>query len=281
MQLGVMAYTYVGEWNETTSIKAIEEAARAGFDFIEIPMVNAYAINASLLKRQLADAGIGFQGSLVLPDYAHMPSKPNEAKKLLLTALDKIEEMGGNALTGVLYASPGQFTLEPPTAAEREICIQVLGEVAADAQKRGFTLALEPINRYETYVYNVVEDLLPAINKIGLPNVGIHLDTYHMNIDEHGFYNATKLAGERLFYVHVSESDRGTLGEGNVHWDDFFRALKEINYSGPLALESFTPAVSEMIAVCCIWRPAKYPIEEMVSRGNDFLKAKCKQYGLV
>jgi D-psicose/D-tagatose/L-ribulose 3-epimerase len=156
----------------------------------------------------------------------------------------------------------------------------VLAEIASYANEKRITLAIEPINRYETYLFNVVEDALALIEKVGAPNLKLHVDTYHMNIDKHGFYQPTKLAGDRLIYVHASDSDRGTVGEGNVRWDDFFRALAEINYEGPLVLESFSSVVPEMIAVSCMWRPSMMGIDEMVSRSLQFLKAKATNYGL-
>jgi D-psicose/D-tagatose/L-ribulose 3-epimerase len=279
-KFGALAYTWVGTWNKETGRKAIEKAAQAGLDLLEIPLVNAGQFDADLTGRQLAAAGIEGVATLALPKEAHLPTNPKGAAEFLKLAIDKVEQMGGNHLSGVLYGNAGTLVGRPPTRAERDTCAAVLAEIAAYAEQRRITLAIEPINRYETYLFNVVEDVLALIDQVGAPNLKLHLDTYHMNIDEHGFYEPTKLAGNRLIYVHASDSDRGTVGEGNVRWDDFFRALSEINYEGPLVLESFSSVVPEMIAVSCMWRPSRVGIDEMVSRSLRFLRDKAFSYGL-
>ena len=88
------------------------------------------------------------------------------------------------------------------------------------------------------------------------------------------------MAEQTLILVKPDGVDRGTVGEGNVRWDDFFRALAEINYRGPLVLESFCSVVPEMIAVSCMWRPSKAGIDEMVSRSLQFLRQKASIYKL-
>jgi D-psicose/D-tagatose/L-ribulose 3-epimerase len=277
---GALAYTWIGTWNKETGRQAIEKAAQAGLDLLEIPLVNVQLFDPDLTHRQLAAAGIIGVATLALPQDAHMPANPKRATEFLKLAIDKVEQMGGDHLSGVLYGHAGTLVGRPPTSEERDTCARVLGEIASYAEARRITLAIEPINRYESYLFNVVEDALALIEKVGSPNLKLHLDTYHMNIDEHGFYAPTKLAGDRLVYVHASDSDRGVVGEGNVHWDDFFRALSEIAYEGPLVLESFSSVVPEMIAVSCMWRPSKVGIDEMVSRSLQFIKQKASACGL-
>jgi D-psicose/D-tagatose/L-ribulose 3-epimerase len=277
---GALAYTWIGTWNKETGRQAIEKAAQAGLDLLEIPLVNAQLFDADLTHRQLAAAGIIGVATLALPEDAHMPANPKRATEFLKLAIDKVEQMGGDHLSGVLYGHAGTLVGRPPTSEERDTCARVLAEIASYAVARRITLAIEPINRYESYLFNVAEDALALIEKVGSPNLKLHLDTYHMNIDEHGFYAPTKLAGDRLVYVHASDSDRGVVGEGNVRWDDFFRALSEIDYEGPLVLESFSSVVPEMIAVSCTWRPSKLGIDEMVSRSLQFIKQKASAYGL-
>src|SRR5690606_37015229 len=104
----------------------------------------------------------------------------------------------------------------------------------------------EPINRYETYVLTSANEVLNLATEIGHPALGLMLDTFHMNIEENDFYTPVLAAGNKLKYVHMTESDRGMLGEGNVYWDDFFKGLAQINYSGDLVLENFTSQVPGM-----------------------------------
>ena len=113
-------------------------------------------------------------------------------------------------------------------------------------------IGLEPVNRYETYVVNTCEQALKLRDMIGEENVKIHLDTYHMNIEEKSFYEATKLAGENLIHYHLCENDRGIPGTGLVNWDEIFEALSEIGYKGYAALESFVDTTDNMST--WVWR---------------------------
>ncbi len=129
--------------------------------------------------------------------------------------------------------------------------------------KRNITIAPEPINRYESYVFTAADEVLEMIEIIGKPNIGLHLDTFHMNIEERNFYDPIIRAGNRLKHVHITESDRGMTGEGNVHWDDFFKALAAINYQGPLVLENFSSQITALVGPTSLWRPSKYNSEDL------------------
>ncbi|MCG8351786.1 MAG: sugar phosphate isomerase/epimerase [Chloroflexales bacterium] len=274
------AFIWVGEWNATTGLEAIRGAADAGVDILEIPLLRPAEFDAALVKRQLAEHGIGGACSLVLPADAHMPAQPKAALAFLTLALDQVETLGATYLGGVLYANLGHLTRQPPTADERATCIEVLGQVAAEAQKRGITLGIEPVNRYETYLYNTASDTIKLIDAIGADNVVLHLDTYHMNIEEQGFSNPITQAGKRLGYIHLSESDRGLVGKGNVRWDEVFAGLAEVGYTGPLVLESFAAVNPDLIGATCMWREAGYTGAQLAREGIAFLRDRAAAVGL-
>jgi D-psicose/D-tagatose/L-ribulose 3-epimerase len=110
------------------------------------------------------------------------------------------------------------------------------------------------------------------IDELDTNTIGLHLDTFHMNIEERNFYDPIIAAGDRLKHVHITESDRGMTGEGNVHWDDFFKALSEINYQGPLVLENFSSEITALVGPTSLWRPSKYNSEELAKGSLLFLK---------
>ena len=110
------------------------------------------------------------------------------------------------------------------------------------------------------------------IESIGTTNIGLHLDTFHMNIEERNFYDPIIRSGNNLNHLHITESDRGMTGEGNVHWDDLFKALAEINYQGPLVLENFSSEITELIKPTSLWRPSKYNSEELAKGSLLFMK---------
>jgi D-psicose/D-tagatose/L-ribulose 3-epimerase len=107
-----------------------------------------------------------------------------------------------------------------------------LKSVARRAADYGMTLGLEPCNRYETHLLNTAAQARALIDRIDEPALMIHLDTYHANIEEKSFANALADGRGRVRYVHLSESDRGVPGSGNVHWHEVMIALKGAHFSG-------------------------------------------------
>lgn len=277
---GAHAFIWIGDWTTDTGKEAIEAAATTGIDLLEIPLLRPQEYDATLTRKQLNDHGLKAACSLVLPRNAHMPEKPQEARDFLHLALDKVAETGSTFLGGVLYANLGYLTGAAPTQKERGTCAEVLREVADYARQRRITLAFEPVNRYETYLFNTLHDTLGLIDAIGASNVLIHADTYHMNIEEAGFKQAIMEAGNRLGYVHCSESDRGVPGHGNVQWDEVFAGLAEIDYQGPLVLESFAAINPDLAGATCMWRKPSYTSAQLAKEGLAFLRERAAAVGL-
>ena len=209
-----------------------------------------------------------------------MPTHPQAAKDFLHLAIDQVAAVGSSFLGGVLYGHLGLLTGAPPTQQERDTCARVLGEVASYAKRSGVTLALEPVNRYETYLYNTIQDVLGLISATGSGNIVIHADTYHMNIEEPGFRQPVEAAGSHLAYIHCSESDRGVPGQGNVHWDELFAGLAAIDFRGPLVLESFAAINPDLAGATCMWRTPTYTSDQLALEGLAFLRTKAAAAGL-
>jgi len=150
--------------------------------------------------------------------------------------------------------------------------------VAEYALDYNVTIGLEPVNRYETYLINTCEQALKLKEMIGVENVKIHLDTYHMNIEEKSFYEATKLAGTDLIHYHLCENDRGIPGTGLVDWDGIFKALSEINYTGYAGLESFVDCTDNMNT--WVWRQLAPSGDVLLKEGIVFVNKMKKKYGL-
>jgi D-psicose/D-tagatose/L-ribulose 3-epimerase len=269
---GTTILSFIPKWSAEGGRFAIEKTAEYGFDMLEIILPTSLDFDAKTTKKLLDNKGILGRCTLNLPANCHIPLYPDQATSLIKSAVDKVAEMDGDFLGGVLHSSIGTFTGNPCTKEEKTILQQVFTEVADYANKRNITIAPEPINRYESYVFTAADEVLDLIEAIGTNNIGLHLDTFHMNIEERNFYDPIIRAGNRLKHVHITESDRGMTGEGNVHWDDFFKALAVINYQGPLVLENFSSQIKELVGPTSLWRPSKYNSEDLAKGSLEFMR---------
>ena len=188
--------------------------------------------------------------------------------------------MGGNTFSGVIYSEIGKKSDRRPGNTEWKHSAEGLKEVCRYAQDFGVTVGIEPVNRYETYLINTCEQALELISMIDEPNAAVHLDTYHMNIEEKDFYEATKLAGDRLCHYHLCENDRGIPGTGLVDWDGIFRALGEMKYDGNAALESFVEVSDNMREATCIWRDLAPSSDVLVEQGAQMIRGMESKHGL-
>ncbi len=257
--LGVHALVWTGGWTEAEARRAISSTAAAGFDLIEIPVLDPAAIDTAMTRRLLEEYGLGVSCSLGLKLDADVSSRDPEVAArglaLLRDALKVARDVGSSYLCGVLYSALAKYPA-PATPEGRQNCVEALRALAAEAAAADVTLGLEIVNRYETNVINTAEQALVLLDEIGSERVVVHLDTYHMNIEESDFASPVARCGERLGYVHVGESNRGYLGTGTVDFAEFFEALARSAYSGPITFESFSSAVvsRDLSNTLAIWR---------------------------
>jgi len=275
---GTTILSFIPGWAAEGGAYAIQKTAEYGFDMLEICLPATLDFDAKTVKKQLDEHHIAGRCTLNVPASCHLPHYPDQALKLIKSAIDKVAEMDGDFLGGVLHSSIGTFTGQPCTKQERLIVQQVFTELATYAQALNITIAPEPINRYESYVFTAAEEVLDMIDAIGADNIGLHLDTFHMNIEEPNFYEPVIRAGSRLKHFHITESDRGMTGEGNVHWDDLFRGLAEINYQGPLVLENFSSQIKELVGPTSLWRPSKYNSEDLAKGSLAFMRMMTEKW---
>jgi D-psicose/D-tagatose/L-ribulose 3-epimerase len=280
-RFGAHAFIWQSSWDADAARAAVGAAAEAGLDFIEIPLLRPDTFDTVLTKGLLEDAGLGATCSLGLPVDASLPEHPERAVAFLVRVLELVERIGATALSGVVYGTLGATPGRPPTADELDTVAASLRRVARTAQTLGLKLGLEPVNRYETHLLNTAEQGLELLDAIDAPNVFLHLDTYHMNIEEKGFARPIRAAGDKLGYIHLSESDRGTPGTGNVHWDDVFAGLADIGYGGDLVMESFVAVNPDIARATCMWRPVAPDSATLVREGLTFLRDKARGHGLL
>lgn len=269
------------DWTPEAAEHAVGEAVRHGFDFVEIAVLNPPEIDARHSRRVLERAGMRAVASLGLPAGCWLSRDTDAGVTFLKAALDVAAAMGCAALTGVTYGGIGERTGKPPTAAEYDAVARGLGEAAAYAGQLGIGLGIEAVNRYESHLINTGWQGVAMIEKVGSAQLFLHLDTYHMNIEEKGIANGILAGREHLRYIHLSESDRGVPGKGTCGWDEIFAALAAIRFSGGMALESFVNMPPELAYGLSVWRPVADSADQVISEGLPFLRGKARQYGLV
>ena len=279
---GVHTSMWTMRWDRDGAERAVEGAAHYGMEFIEIALLDAPSVDAAHTRELLERHGLRAVCSLGLPE-AVWPSRGHvdEAIEYLKVAIDKTAELGGEALSGVTYGGIGERTGEPPTEHEYDNVARALEGAARHAKSAGIAFGIEPVNRYENHLINTARQAVEMVERVGADNLFVHLDTYHMNIEEKGAANGVLDAREHLRYIHLSESDRGTPGEGCCDWDEVYAALAAIGFRGGLAMESFINMPPEIAYGLSVWRPVAESHEEVMSKGLPFLRNKAAQYRLI
>ncbi len=257
--LGVHALVWTGSWSPDDAEAAISSTKAAGFDLIEIPALDPSRIDVADTRARLEAHGIkaGFSLGLTLETDINSddPARVAAGRTTLMQALEVARGAGSTYLGGVLFGALAKYP-GPTTDKARRNSAAVIKELAQEAAKDNITIGLEFVNRYESNLLNTVQETLEYMDIVDEPNVVVHADVYHMNIEEDGFRKPILLCGDRLGYVHVGESNRGYLGTGTIDFDQFFGALADIDYTGPLTFESFSSAVvdPQLSNTLAVWR---------------------------
>ncbi|MBY2991956.1 sugar phosphate isomerase/epimerase [Rhizobium leguminosarum] len=278
---GVHTSMWTMNWDRAGAEKAIAGAVHYKMDFIEIALLNAPAVDAKHTRDLLEKNELRAVCSLGLPEHAWASVRPDAAIEHLKVAIEKTAEMNAEALSGVIFGGIGERTGLPPTQGEYDNIAKVLDAAAKHASKYGVQLGVEAVNRYENHLINSAQQAVDMVERVGADNVFVHLDTYHMNIEEKGAANGILIARDHLKYIHLSESDRGTPGYGNIPWDAIYAALAAIGFKGGLAMESFINMPPEVAYGLAVWRPVARDMEEVMDKGLPFLRNKAEQYGLI
>ncbi|MCX7018228.1 MAG: sugar phosphate isomerase/epimerase family protein [bacterium] len=281
LKYAVHAYAWTGSWSNKT-LNLIDRAKKLGFDYIEIPLMEIDLVDAVKIKRHAEDAGIALLTSTACSMEDDITGESATARKKGVIYLKKCvkatAEMGATVFTGVVYSAIGRKIGSMPDEKYWERSAAGLKEAAKYARDLGVTIGLEPINRYESFLVNTCDQALKLRKMIDEPNIAIHLDAYHMNIEETDFYNPTKKAAPCLCHYHLSESHRGIPGTGTVDWKGIYKALGEANYTGVVGMESFAEVSKAMQSATCIWRQLAPSSNELLTEGLRFLKTLEKKY---
>ena len=276
---GGHALVWSGDWTEAGARKAISGAKHSGYDYVEVALLDPWNVDAKMTKDLLDEHGIFATASLGLSPATDVTSTDPKiiaaGDALLRKATDVLHEIGGTELCGVLYCNLGKYP-GPASKENYENSVKAMQRLCDYAADKGINVSLEVVNRYETNIMNTGIEGLKFLDAVNRPNAYVHLDTYHMNIEEDGMEKSVLACGDRLGYVHIGESHRGYLGSGNVDFDTFFSALKKINYSGPIAFESFSSAVVDpaLSNTLCVWRNLWSDSDDLASHALKYMKER-------
>jgi D-psicose/D-tagatose/L-ribulose 3-epimerase len=281
IRFGMHSCLWTGAWTRAAAERLIPDAAKHGLDLVEVPLLAPETIDVEHTVKVFKEYGVSPSASVCLPPQDLAALYPERGQHFMLRALEVAHALGCSFLGGVTYSALGWKSGKPPLDEEYANIVKALKPVARRAQEYGIKIGLEPCNRYETHLINTAAQCVALIERIGEPNLVCHLDTYHMNIEEKGFGNGFRIAGKHCTYVHLSESDRGVPGSGNVDWEDIFKTLKQIGFDGDLVIESFIALPPEIASALCVWRPVAKSADEVLRQGVPYLKSLARLHGLI
>lgn len=254
----------------------LEQLKGMGYDGVEIPIFDANPDKYAALGLALDDLGLertavtcrGADDNPISPDAKARAAGVAQTKAVL----DCCQAAGMPILAGPYHSALGAFSGAGPTKDEWKWGVDSMRQVAEHAAKRGVTLAVEYLNRFECYLLNSVADTARFVKEVDHPNCRMMYDTFHAHIEEKSAAEAIRACSDVTVHVHISENDRGTPGEGQVRWDETFDTLREVGYDGWLMIEAFGLALPALAAATKIWRRMFRTEEQLARDGLAFMK---------
>jgi D-psicose/D-tagatose/L-ribulose 3-epimerase len=266
-------------WTDTVNeshYPLLERLKKMGYDGVEVPIFDPEPKKYAAMGKRLDD--LGLERTAVTcrgpDDNPISPDGKNRAAGVAATkaVLESCQAAGMTHLAGPFHSALGVFSGKGPTADEWKWGLESMRQVAEHAGKCGVMLAVEYLNRFETYLLTCVADTARFVREVGQPNCRMMYDTFHANIEEKSIPQAIKSCAKETVHVHISENDRGTPGEGHVQWDATFDTLKETSYDGWMVVEAFGLALPALAAATKIWRRMYQDEEQLAADALAFMK---------
>ena len=280
-KLGVHAFVWEKGWSRDECARAIAKTAEVGFDLIEVSIMDPRAVDTAFTQAQLEKAGLGATFSFGLDDACDIssndPARIAAGEAKLNEAVSMARDIGATHVAGILFSAFQKYAV-PTTSEGVKRSVEVLRRVAENAARSNITLGLECVNRYETNVLNTASQGVEMCKRIGAPNVKVHLDVYHMNIEESDVQQAILQTGDYLGYFHTGDSHRGYMGSGSIDLAGVFRALVKSGYAGPITFESFSSRVvgQPLEGILGIWRNLWEDSQDLASHALMYTKVQIK-----
>ncbi len=277
MRFGINSFLFASPFTDE-STKLFAQFKKWGFQTVEIPIEDPSHINAAHVRAELDKAGLAC-GSICAcmgpgRDFRGTAEEQKTAMVYCKALIDQAVVLGCPSLIGPVYSVVGKADAVDPKQQPKEwaLVVKNLKVLAKYAEKKGVQICVEPLNRFETDFLNTCDQGLKLIADVGSPALKLHLDTFHMNIEEKNQAAAIKKAGKHLAHFHACGTDRGTPGNDSLQWEPIVKALKSIKYTGDVVIESFTTDVKVIARAAAIWRRMEPTRDEIAVKGLKNLK---------
>jgi D-psicose/D-tagatose/L-ribulose 3-epimerase len=274
---GVNTWVWASPLTDRRLVELAPRIREWGFDVVELPVENTGDWDPGRAAKLLDSLGLSATIVMAMAPGRELVAADGRTiaatRDFLRHVIDTAAAVSSQVVAGPVYASVGRTWRM--NDAERRACYEQLldglAPVVEHARGAGVTVAVEPLNRYETSVLNTVDQTLEALTGLPAEGCGIALDVYHMNIEEQDIPAAVRRAGDRIAHVQVSANDRGAPGADHLHWPGILTALDAAGYRGPLVIESFTGDNETIATAASIWRPLAPTQDAIAVGGLSFL----------
>ena len=257
IQLGINMMVWSGGFEES-QLGLFSRIREWGYDVVELPIFDFTAVNPVPIRHALADTGLALTVTSALPAGLSLTSADAATRRRtrcwLESAVEKVAAIGGSILAGPMYLPVGDLSGSRRTSSEWNWAADEYRHLVAAIRGSGVRIAIEPLNRFETYFLNTAGDACRFCDEVSDDTLGVLFDTFHANIEEEDTVAAMRSLGPHLIHVHLSENNRGIPGTGHVPFAGVAQALQELNYSGFAVVESFATTIPELARATAMWR---------------------------
>lgn len=278
MEIGVNTWVWTAPLTTETVSELAHKVAAMGFDRVEFPLEEPGGFSYERAGELVGELDLGVSCCVAMGpdrDLVHPDAAVREnGLQYIRHCVDAAETIGATNLVGPIYSAVGRtWQATPDERAETiDLLVDNLRSLAVYAGEHGVVLGVEPLNRFETSLINTHLQAIEVIDRVDHASCQVMLDTFHMNIEETSSGDAIRATGGRLCHLHACENDRGAPGSGNVAWNEVAQALADIEFDGPVVIESFTADVKTIAKAAAIWRPLAGSQDQLASDGLSFLR---------
>ena len=275
MKIAANALIWTAEFDER-SYSLLPRLREEGFDGFEVAVFEPAKVKAREIRQELSKHGLECTVCSILPQ-GYSPISPDQevrrkTQQHLLDCISVCAELGSKLMGGPVYAPIGYLPGRRRTKDEWNCVVEMISALTDRLDECHVDLAIEPLNRFETFFLNTAQDATKLCEEIDHPRIGVLLDTFHTNIEEKDVAGAFRFVGKHLKHVHACENDRGIPGTGHVDFRGIAQALRESRYDGWITIESFGYTHKELAAAAAIWRDLAPSPEAIAFEGLRFLR---------